>query len=146
MMKELFIEDTVVCNVEVSNWEEAVITAGELMLKAGAVEERYLGAMIEVTKELGPYCVIAPGIALPHARPEDGVIKNCFCLVTLKNPVEFNSHNDPVKMVVAFAAIDKEEHIKTLERVAIFLQNTDVVEKIKTADNEMEILQILEDF
>ena len=146
MMKELFIEDTVVCNVEVSTWEEAVLTAGELMLKVGAVEERYLGAMIEVTKELGPYCVIAPGIALPHARPEDGVIENCFCLITLKNPVEFNSHNDPVKMVVAFAARDKEEHIKTLERVASFLQNNEVVEKIKATDNKMEILQILEVF
>ena len=145
-MKDLFIEDTVLCNVEASNWEEAVISAGELMLNVGAVEERYLGAMTEVTKELGPYCVIAKGIALPHARPEDGVIENCFSLITLKNPVDFNSHNDPVKMVVAFAAIDKEEHIKTLERVAIFLQNNEVVERIKTADNKLEILQILEAF
>ena len=145
-MKDLFIRDTVVCNFNASNWEEAVIMAGELMLNVGAVEERYLGAMIDVTKELGPYCVIAPGIALPHARPEDGVIKNCFCLITLMNPVEFNSHNDPVKMIVAFAAIDKEEHIKTLERVAVFLQNNDVVEKIKAADNKNEILKILEVF
>ena len=146
MTKELFIADTVACNVEVSNWEEAVITAGKLMLDVGAVEERYIGAMIEVTKELGPYCVIAPGIALPHARPEDGVKENCFCLITLKYPVEFNSHNDPVKMVVAFAAVDKEEHIKTLQRVSLLLHNNEVVEKIKTAENKMEILQILEVF
>ena len=146
MTKELFIEDTVACNIEASNWEEAVISAGKLMLDVGAIEERYIGAMIEVTKELGPHCVIAPGIALPHARPEDGVKENCFCLMTLKYPVEFNSHNDPVKMVVAFAAVDKEEHIKTLERVALFLQNREVVEKIKTAENKMEILQNLEAF
>ena len=145
-MDELFIEDTVECNTKASNWEEAVLTAGELMLNVGAVEERYLGAMIEVTKELGPYCVIAPGIALPHASPEDGVIENCFCLITLMNPVEFNSHNDPVEIVLAFAAKDKTEHIKTLQRVAKFIQNNVVVERIKAADNKNEILKILEAF
>ena len=53
------------------------------MVKNGTIEERYIDGMIETVKNLGPYIVIAPGVALPHARPEDGVIEPSMSLVTL---------------------------------------------------------------
>ncbi|SUH05624.1 sugar phosphotransferase [Salmonella enterica subsp. enterica] len=33
---------------------------------------------------LAPIFVIAPGLAMPHGRPEEGVKKTGFSLVTLK--------------------------------------------------------------
>lgn len=48
---------------------------GELLEKSGAIEPRYIDAMINTVKEIGPYIVIAPGIAMPHARPEAGAKK-----------------------------------------------------------------------
>jgi PTS system ascorbate-specific IIA component len=58
--------------------------------------------MRRVLQELGPYAVIAPGIALLHARPDDGVLAPCLALITLSRAVEFGSEqNDPVDLVFA---------------------------------------------
>jgi len=71
---------------------------------------------------------------MPHARPEDGVIKPGFALVTLATPVEFgNSENDPVDIVVAFGAIDKEKHVEALVKIANLLGNPMTVTNIRNA-------------
>lgn len=41
----------------------------------GCIKESYIDAMVNTVKNMGPYIVIAPGIAMPHAAPEDGVLK-----------------------------------------------------------------------
>ena len=75
--------------------------------------------MIHTAEELGPYIVIAPGIAMPHSRPEDGVLKPCVALMTLSTPVNFgNEENDPVRLVFSFGAPDKEQHVEALRELA----------------------------
>ena len=92
-------------NVSVQNWEEALQRGAQLLINDGGVEPRYLEAMIDMVKELGPYVVIAPGLALGHAGPDKGVNRTCFSLITLKTPVEFGvPENDPVDIVFSFAA------------------------------------------
>ena len=62
--------------------------------------------------ELGPYMVIAEGIALAHARPSEAVISTGLSVVTLKSPVEFGSERfDPVSIVFGLAAVDHDGHI-----------------------------------
>ncbi|MFW5827314.1 MAG: PTS sugar transporter subunit IIA, partial [Alkalispirochaeta sp.] len=61
-------------NQSVADWEEAIRVGGRLMIDAGLVEPRYIDAIISNHKEMGPYFVIAPGIAMPHAKPENGVL------------------------------------------------------------------------
>ena len=86
------------------------------------MKPRFMDAMIRVATEFGPYIVIAPGIALPHARPEDGVIDSTVAVVRLATPVNFgNEDNDPVWLVVALAAKDKEGHIQGLSDLATVL-------------------------
>ena len=80
---------TIRTNVKVNGWQEAVQKSGELLVAAELVEPRYIDAMIATTKELGSYCVIAPGIAIPHARPEMGVKQTGYSAITLAEPVEF---------------------------------------------------------
>ena len=42
------------------------------MVDAGFTEPTYTEAMIDVVRDMGPYIVLAPGLAMPHARPEMG--------------------------------------------------------------------------
>jgi mannitol operon transcriptional antiterminator len=84
-LRDLVRPNIVAVDVEVKDWQEAIRAAGTLMFADGAVEERFSDAMIRVAKEFGPYIVVAPGIALPHARPEDGVIKASIAVLRLKN-------------------------------------------------------------
>jgi mannitol/fructose-specific phosphotransferase system IIA component (Ntr-type) len=141
--KKLIRENLVAVDVEVDDWQEAIRAAGNLMVTDGAVEERFVDAMIRVATEFGPYIVVAPGIALPHARPEDGVIEASIAIVRLKTPVNFgNEDNDPVYLVVALAAVDQEQHIDGLRQLALVLGDDDKIIAIKEATTREELLDI----
>lgn len=136
--------DTTELNCEVRDWEEAVKISGELLFNAGYVEERYIPAMVNMVRELGPYIVITPGVALPHARPEDGALSPGMSLVTLNTPVNFgNEENDPVKLVIAFATIDHDAHVSALARLASLLGNTQDVQLIMQAKTYKDIEGVL---
>lgn len=125
------------------SWEEAVRLAGELLAADGVVEERYVEAMVRVTRELGPYAVIAPGVALPHARPEDGARNVGLSIVTLREGVNFGSPNDPVYVVIGFAAKDKKSHLRVLQELAEFLSGEGVVEALRSVKSGEELLRLL---
>ena len=57
-------------------------------MKADVVEPRYYQAILDGVAQHGPYFVIAPGLAMPHGRPEEGVKKTGFALVTLGSRVQ----------------------------------------------------------
>jgi len=143
-LSDLLTGDTIIVKASVSDWREAITKTGEVLVKIGAVEPRYIPAMMRFKEEFGPYIVIAPGIAIPHARPEDGVRRPCLCLMTLEKPVEFGSeHNDPVDLVIAFGAVDNKQHLKALAQLAKLLSNQRDVKKIRGARRKKEILEIL---
>lgn len=75
MIEKLFNEQTVAINVDVKDWIEAIKYGGNLLVKANYTEKQYIDAMIDNVKKMGQYIVIAPGLAMPHARPEYGVKK-----------------------------------------------------------------------
>ena len=133
--------ETVRAQVGVTSWEEAARVAGELLLAAGRVEPRYVEAMINVLREMGPYAVIAPGIVLLHARPEDGVLSPCLALVTLSTPVAFgHSENDPVDLVVALGAVDKQAHVSALQELALLLGDEAALQRMRDAQSDHELL------
>jgi mannitol/fructose-specific phosphotransferase system IIA component (Ntr-type) len=137
--------DRIALRVAVRDWREAVRHAGELLVESGAVEPRYVEAMIEMVEEIGPYIVIAPGVALPHARPDQGVRRSCMSMVTLDPAVNFgNEHNDPVTLVVAFGAPADEGHIEALRDLARLLEDEDRLEHLKSASSVDEVLHVVD--
>lgn len=146
VLKDLFTQYTIKLNVEVKDWEDAVRKGGELLEKDGSIEHRYIDAMINSVKEIGPYIVIAPGIAMPHARPEAGSKKIGMSLITLKDPVNFgNKDNDPVSIVVCICAIDHITHIKAMAELVELLGDDKKVKKIKESEKIEDILNLLPD-
>lgn len=59
-------------NKELS-WQEAIELAAQPLLDKHEIEERYIKAIIDKVEAFGPYIDLGLGIALPHARPEEGV-------------------------------------------------------------------------
>lgn len=105
--------------VEVEDWQGAVRAACRPLIEAGAVEPRYADRCVEMVEAHGPYIVLAPGIALAHARPEDGVRRLGLALLRLATPVPFNHpENDPVDLVFAFGSPDREQHLGLLSALA----------------------------
>ncbi len=133
--------ETVRAQIRVASWEEASRAAGNLLVAAGSAEPRYVDAMMDVLREMGPYAVIAPGIVLLHARREDGVRQPCLALVTLATPVPFgHRENDPVDLVVALGAVDKHAHVAALQELARLLGDEAALQRIRAAENDRDLL------
>ncbi len=142
-LKDMLRPSLVAVEIEAKDWQEAIRACGKLFIGDRATEERFSEAMIRVAKEFGPYIVVAPGIALPHARPEDGVLKASMALVKLKTPVNFgNKDNDPVWLLIALAAVDHKQHIQALAELAGVLGNTENIAKLKKCKTSEELLDV----
>jgi len=141
MLADYLTSDMIKLQVEAKDWEEAVRFGGALLVQAGKVEERYVDAMVDAVNELGPYMVLAPGLALAHSRPEDGVKEVCISLINLATPVEFGSkENDPVYIIISFGGVDHESHIGMLQELARFLMVEDNQKFLREATSVEEIL------
>ena len=105
--------------VRAADWREALGEAGALLAATGATDPAYTDEMVALVEELGPYIVLAPGIALGHARPSPAVHRVGFSLVTLAEPVAFgHPDNDPVTLVLGMSAPDDAAHTDALATVA----------------------------
>jgi len=145
-LEELLPVERIALKVKANDWEEAVRAVGRLMADTGVVEERYIDGMIATTKELGPYIVIAPGVAIPHSRPEDGVISTCLAYARLIPPINFgNKENDPVRILFALGALDHTQHVEALKQIAEILSDQDKFQKLLEADTVEAVTTILYD-
>ncbi|MDK2784574.1 MAG: hypothetical protein PWQ41_9 [Bacillota bacterium] len=144
VLSDVLVAETVLLDAEAKDWREAVFLAGSLLVKSGAVEERFVDSMIRAVQELGPYIVIAPGIAMPHARPEDGARKVGLSLVRLKSPVSFgNPANDPVDLIIGLSAVDSDSHLKLLAQLSKLLNNQDYLRIIRETGSKEGVLALI---
>lgn len=94
-----------------------------MLIASGAVEPSYHKAIISSIEAHGPYIVIAPNFAMPHARPEDGVNHTAFALVTLTTPVYFEGESEPVDVLVTLAGSSSDQHMQGLMEVTQVLDD-----------------------
>ena len=129
LLQDLLSEDNVSFHYPDETWEDVIRHGGQLMVDAGFTEPTYTEAMIDVVRDMGPYIVLAPGLAMPHARPEMGAKQVGTALVTLEKPIDFGSpENDPVSVAVFLCAPNKEEHIQLLTDIATLFEDEEFLD------------------
>lgn len=125
--------------------EQAVRRSGELLTAGGRVDAAYTREMLAALEEFGPYIVLAPGVALAHARPSPAVHGVAFSVLTLDPPVAFgHPENDPVRLVIGMAAPDDESHMEALRQLAELLGDDARRERLMTATTAQEVLALIE--
>ncbi|MDP2814001.1 MAG: PTS sugar transporter subunit IIA [Erysipelotrichaceae bacterium] len=127
---------------EVADWKEAISQAVLPLIENGYVETRYVDSIIENTEKFGPYYVIAPNIALPHARPEQGVLKKQLGILLLRHPIKFSQDGFDVRLLITLAASDSESHLQTLSKLSDILGDDDRIGKILGASSVEEIYRL----
>ena len=140
----LIRSDNIMLKVEASDWQEAIRKGGELLVASGLICEQYIDAMIDAVNEHGPYIVLTPGVALPHARCDSGVIRTGISLITLKESVDFlDSENNPVNIVICLAAADKSAHLDLLRDLSFILGHEENITLLKHSNDVSEVLALL---
>ncbi|ECB9705769.1 BglG family transcription antiterminator [Listeria monocytogenes] len=143
-LEELLPKERITFKESVADWREAILVASKSLQQEGYISRNYQHAMIENIEKLGPYIVIAPGIALPHASVDDGAYRVGMSLLRLNQPVSFSSKaKDQVKLIIVLASIDSYTHINALSQLTNLIMKHHLLEQIEQATSAAEIAAML---
>ncbi|AUY37910.1 PTS sugar transporter subunit IIA [Leclercia adecarboxylata] len=128
----------------VSDWKQAIRLSAQPLLAKETMTEAYIDAIFNSHQELGPYYVLAPGLAMPHARPEQGAIKNGLSLLHIKQGVSFDAEeNDPVYVVIMLCALSGDEHINMITALADIFSDDERLSALLKASSIEEIQRVI---
>ncbi len=144
MLKTLLTPDVVQVIPQVKDWREAIKIACQPLIDKGCIEPLYVDAIYKSHEQIGPYYVLGPGIAMPHARPEEGVNQLSLALTIIEKGVEFGAdENDPVKLLIVLAATDNDSHINAIVKLAELFDNQDDIDTLLQAKSKAEVLAVI---
>lgn len=144
MLSKWLTTETVNIIDSIEDWKQAVRLSAVPLLEKEIISPDYIQAIYHLHESIGPYYVLAPGIAMPHARPEEGVNKLGLSMLLVKNGVNFNSEdNDPVYLITMLAAPDNNSHLDMITQLAELFSEPDDMQKIFKAQQVSEILTII---
>lgn len=127
----------------VAHWQEAVSLVAGPLLEGEFISGAYTNTIFDEYEKSGPYFVIAPGIAIPHARPEDGVHKQGLSLLIVRSGVNFDSPHDPIRIIVMFSATDSRSQANMLSSLAEMLGDEKLVTALSQACRAEEVMTLI---
>lgn len=147
MLERWIYDATIQYRESVEDWPQALELCAGPLLDAGIITPEYVTAIVRQHHQLGPYYVLAPGLAMPHARPEEGAKAVGLSLLKLREGVAFGGEEgDPVDVIIMLAAPDKHSHIDTIAALAeLFTSDADMAE-LHQATSVQEIKTIINRF
>lgn len=90
---------------------------------------------------------LGKGVAIPHGRVK-GTDNVEVSFIRLNKPLPFDSvDGEPVDLLFALAVPEScgEDHLKLLAQVAEMFSDSELLEKLRTAENSGKLLQLLSD-
>lgn len=150
LKQSLIDNNSIKLQAQASNWREAIKIGTDMLIASGAIQPSYHDAIISSVEELGPYICIAPNLALPHARPENGVIRTAFALVTLEEPIYFEGEDEPVDVLITLAGSSSDEHMEGLMEVTQVLDDEDSetgvdLDKLRRGRSKTDVFNVIDE-
>ena len=147
MLETWLHDDTIRVQESAQSWQQALAICVAPLLESNTIRPEYLTAIVNEHNRLGPYYVLAPGLAMPHARPEEGALGLGLSLLKLHRGVRFGSEeNDPVDLVVMLAAPDRHSHIELISALAALFSSDEDMRLLHQARTVEEIKNIINRF
>ncbi|WP_339213498.1 BglG family transcription antiterminator [Ornithinibacillus sp. FSL M8-0202] len=140
-LRDLLTSDTISLVDSVDSWEAAIRLSAKPLIELGKIEPQYVDAMIRYC-EKDPYIVIAPGVAIPHAAPEDGAREVGMSLLRIKDGVSYTSEND-IHLIIAISAVDKQQHIHALMQLMNLVGSEREVNELISAESIERVYEII---
>ena len=125
---------------EVNDYTDAIKISCDILENEGIIEERYYDSIIKKIDEYGPYFCIADGVCMPHARPEDGAIKEGLCILKLNNPVDFLGKQ--ISMFFTLSASNNDSHLGMLRKIAEVCMDKNKFNKLMKINNDKELMEV----
>lgn len=144
MLSQWLHDGTIALRDSVESWPQALEICAQPLLDSQTIAPEYITAIVEQHQKLGPYYVLAPGLAMPHARPEEGAKGLGLSLLKLRQGVSFGSSgHDPVDLIIMLAAPDKHSHIEMISSLAELFSSDEDMLLLHQAKTIEEIKKII---
>lgn len=143
-LKDVLAESMILLDAEAASWQDSICQAGHMLEESGAVGAEYTKQMIACIDKLGPYSIVCPGVAMPHARADDGVIKIAVSLLRLKTGIVFSPEHEPVDLLFAFSAVDEKSHLQIMSDLWNIFTDEQALAYLRQAKTKQEILQFIQ--
>ena len=143
MLISYFGAGSIVAQDASPSFADAVSQSVSLLVASGKAQLSYVDEVLESLKTLGPYFVIAPGLALAHAKPSDSVLAPGMALLKLAQPVISGSANDPVSLIFSFCSPNASEHMEMLADFGQIMSTDQVMTNLLNASAVSVIEDIL---
>lgn len=136
---ELLLKENVQILDGALDWKDAVRKSAKPLENGNFITTNYAEAIISNVEELGPYICIAPHVAMPHARPEQGALKTQVAVTLFRNEIVFNRDDVRANLFITLSAADADSHLAMLVKISELLQDEATAEKIFAAQTVDEL-------
>lgn len=144
-MQGMLRQENVQILERVDDWQDAIRIAMEPLVAGGYVEPRYVDGVFANTLLYGPYYVLAPDLALVHARSEQGVLHRQLAVTLLRQPVRFSPDGYDVRLLVALAEENPVSHNESLQYLASMFSDAVKMGGILAAQSAEELYHYFDD-
>lgn len=145
-LKQALIDnDSIQLGLIAKDWKEAVQLSVQPLIDSGAVKPEYYDAIIESTDQYGPYYILMPGMAMPHARPEAGVLRDSFSLITLKEPVQFSDGKEVSILVTLAATSSKIHNSVAIPQIVALFDLKDSITRLNSCKTKDDVLSLIDE-
>lgn len=145
-LSELLRSENTHCSVQCSSKKRALEIISELASPDLELPAQEIFEMLLTREKMGT-TAIGLGIAIPHAKLEDGAPMTAYFL-QLENGIDFEAvDNQPVDLLFALFIPKKEckVHHEILSSIAQHLSDKNICRKLRNATSDEQLYQILTD-
>ncbi|CAM3681838.1 PTS mannitol transporter subunit IIA [Rahnella bruchi] len=139
-----FEHESIAIYSSADDWSQAIDLSMKNLLERKYITPDYIQAIKDTTREIGPYYLLAPGIAMPHARPECGALQTALSVTLLRQGVSFEAESPPVRLLIGLAAKDSDSHIEAIQALSEMLCENEVIDELLDAKNTEELINIIQ--
>lgn len=144
MLKDIINRGLYSFQTSFTSWEEAIVTAVQVLVDKGIAEKEYAQYIIDNVHEFGPYIVIAPEICIPHAQERRGVNDTAVAFMNVVEPVDFGPDAEyKPRLFFVLASTNNEKHLENLSELVSLIEDETIIEDFINARSKEDLEAIL---
>lgn len=131
-----------------ASWEEAIRISCQKLQENNYITEQYIEEIIESVNTNGPYIVIMPNVAMPHAAGNaQSVSKSGISFTKFKEPVVFYDEKEqeekPAILFFTLAASNADEHLQNIMNLTELFSDEALIEALMASETEEDFNNLL---
>lgn len=144
-----YVNKIVIRNLVAENYEEALTSIAQNLLKKNYVKEEFIKSIIEREEQFPTGLPSSfPSVAIPHTDYQL-VNQTSIAIATLSEPVKFrnmenNSEKIDVNVIIMLAIAEPKGQIEMLQKIVGIISDEDYRQNLITAESDADLLKLID--